>query len=214
MATNARSFLFLLCSLLFAHLSVADERIVTINPQAKFLTAEQNGLLRLYRAPDAADITINGVKSTLDQLLPGQTVVLKTVGACAAIKIAASGLGHASNSSSPLKLRSITVQIRVDGTDRVLYQDGKLWIEHLAAQKPTSIVINGIEWSPTWNGDKTEAFTDFVVPVAAINQGQIALKKYAGRGTVRLQHLVAAPVIVNIEDGHPGADDYEFQVSW
>jgi len=211
---TVRSFLFLLCSLLFAGLCAADERIVAINPQAKFLTAEQNGILKLYRTAEFTEITVNGVKSALDQLLPGQAISVKTLGASTAMKIAASGLGQASSSPSPLKLRSVTVQIRVDGTDRILYQDGKLWIEHLAAQKPTAIVVNGLEWSPTWNGDKTEPFTDFAVPVAAISQGQIAFKKFAGRGTVRLQHLAAAPVVVNIEDGHPGADDYEFQVSW
>jgi hypothetical protein len=71
-----------------------------------------------------------------------------------------------------------------------------------------------VEWSPTWNGDKTEHFTNFSVPVAPIGQGRAAVKTFAGRGTIRLEHLMAAPVVVNIEDGQPGADDHEFQVSF
>lgn len=210
---NARSLLFFLASLLFPVLCVAEERIVTIDSKAKFLTAEQNGILKLYRLGDSTEITLNGSKATLDQLLPGQTVSCKTFGAITALRIAASGIGSVAAASNPPKLHTITVQIRVDGTDRVLYQDGKLWIEHLAARKPTEIVVNGVEWSPTWNGDKTEPFTDFSVPVAPLSRGQVAVKKFAGRGSVRLEHLATAPVVVNIDDGRPGADDYEFQIS-
>jgi hypothetical protein len=209
---NIRTIFCLLASLLFAGLCAADERIVTVDQKAKFLTAEQNGLLKLYRFADSTEITINGTKGNPDQLLPGQTVVFKTVGASTAVKIAASGIGRAPTASNPLKLHTITVEIRVDGTDRVLYQDGKLWIEHMSAQKPTSIVINGVEWSPIWNGDKTEPFTNFSVPLEPITPGRIAVKKFAGRGTIKLEHSMAAPVVVNIEDGRPGADDYEFQV--
>jgi hypothetical protein len=130
---KTRSFLFLLASLQFADLCVADDRIVTIDQKARFLTAEQNGLLKLYRFADSTEITLNTTKATPEHLLPGQTVVFNTFGASTAVKIAASGTGCAPCSSNPLKLRNITVEIRVEGTDRVLYQDGKLWIEHLSA---------------------------------------------------------------------------------
>ena len=211
---NARRLLFLFASLLLAGLCAAEERIVTIDSQAKLLTAEENGILKLYRITEVTEITLNGLKVTLDQLLPGQTAAVKTFGAIDALRITASGIGRGPTASNPLKLHTISIHIRVDGTDRVLYQDGKLWIEHLAARKPTDIVVNGVEWSPTWDGDKTEPFTDFLIPVAPLNRGQISAKKFAGRGTVRLEHLVTAPVVVNVDDGRPGADDYEFQISF
>jgi hypothetical protein len=210
---KARSLLFLLASLLFVGLCAAEERIVTIDAQTKYLTAEQNGVLKLYRFSDSTEITLNGKKAGVDQLLPGQTVACKTVGAVSALSITAAGLGRGATASTPLKLHTIIVEMRVDGSDRVLYQDGKLWIEHLAAKKPTDIVVNGIEWSPTWDGDKTEPFTNFVVPVEPLNRGQISVKKLRGRGSIKLEHLATAPVAVKIEDGHPGADDYGFQIS-
>jgi hypothetical protein len=206
--------LVLFASLLLTNLCAGDDRIVAIDLQAKLLTTEQNGILRLYRLADATEITVNGAKATVQQLLPGQTVAVKTADALTAAKIAASGLGQATAPARSLALRSVTVQMRVDGSDRVLYQDGKLWIEHHDAKKPTDIVINGVEWSPEWKGEKAEPFTNFVVPVAPIVQGRIALKQFSGRGKAKLEHIPAAPVVVMIEDGKAGADNIEFQISW
>ncbi len=211
---NIHRVVFLLAMLLWAGACSGDDHIATIDPQAKYLTAEQSGVLKLYRVTDTTEITVNGAKATLQQLLPGQTIAVKLAGSLTAVKIAASGLANAPQSSRPLSLRSITVQMRVDGTDRVFYQDGKLWIEHMSAQKPANIVINGVEWSPTWNGDKTEPFTKFTVPVAPIGQGHVAMKQFAGRSKAKQEHSPAAPALVTISDDTGGADDYEFQISW
>jgi hypothetical protein len=200
--------------MLFAGLCTADDRIVSVDPKTKLLTVEQGGQLKLYHAEDSTEVTLNGVKASFSELQPGHTVAVKAVGAVTALRLAASGLGHAPTSSSPLMLRSVAVQIRVDGSDRVLYSDGKLWIEHLAAQKPTSIFINGVEWTPTWKEDKTEPFTNFVVPVAPIGQAHVSLKQFSGRGKTKLEHSSKASTAVAIDDGHPGADNYEFLISW
>jgi len=201
---------------IFASVSVcfSDDRISTVDAQAKYLTVEQNGALKLYRVMDTTDITVNGAKATLQQLLPGQTVAVKIAGSVTAVKITASGLGSTAASARPLALHSVTVQMRVDGTDRVLYQDGKLWIEHMSAQKPANIYINGVEWSPTWTGDKTEPLTKFAIPVAPIIPSHVAVKQYAGRSKVKQEHQPAAPAVVTISDDPGGADDYEFQISW
>jgi len=193
---------------------MADDRIVAVDPQSKLLTVEQNGALKLCRVVDTTDITVNGVKATMPQLLPGQTVEMKLSGALTAVKIAASGLGNASNASRPGALRSVIVQMRVDGADCVLYQDGKLWIEHMSAQNPTEIFINGVAWSPTWSGDKTEQFTKFTVPVGPIGSGHVTVKQFAGRSKVKQEHIPSAPAVVTITDAPSGADDYEFQFSW
>ena len=211
---NVPRILSLLAIFACAHLCLGDDRIATIDAQAKYLTVEQSGALKLYRVTDTTEITVNGAKATFQQLLPGQTVAVKLAGSVTALKIAASGLGSTANSARPLALHSVTVQMRVDGTDRVLYQDGKLWIEHMSAQKPTNIYINGAEWSPIWNGDKTEPLTKFAVPVAPIVPNHVTVKQFAGRSKIRQEHAPAAPAVVTISDDPGGADDYEFQISW
>jgi hypothetical protein len=192
----------------------ADDHIVSVDPSSKVLSVEQDGMLKLYRVLDNTEITVNGAKAALPQLQPGQTVNIKAAGAINAVKIAASGMAGKSGSARPLTLRSVTVQIRVDGSDRVYYQDGKLWIEHMSAQKPTEIMINGAPWTPNWNGDKTDMFTQFNIPVAPIGSGHVSTKQFAGRSKIKQEHLATAPAVVTISDVPAGADDYEFQFSW
>ena len=188
---NARFWFLLIACLILANYCFAEERIVTIDPKTKLLTADQNGAIRLYRIADSAEITVNGAKASTQQLLPGLTIAVKT-DAITAVKIAASGIGRPV-ATTPPALRSIIVQMRVDGTDRVLYKDGQLWIEHLSAQKPKDIFINGVEWSPNWNGDKTEPLTTFAIPLAPIGQGRVSLKQHSGRGKAKLDHSVMLP---------------------
>lgn len=207
-------FLILLAAFFSANTGRGDDRIVTVDQQAKFLTVEQNGLLKLYRLTDMTDISVNGSKGSIQQLLPGQTVAVKLAGSITATKVAASGLASNPGSARPLALRAVVVQMRVDGSDRVFYQDGKLWIEHMSAQKPTNIVVNGVEWSPTWNGDKTDVFAKFTVPVAPIGPGHVTMKQFAGRSKVKQERSPAAPAVVTISDDPSGADDYEIQLSW
>lgn len=207
--------LVMVLAMLAAATGVADDRLVSVDPTAKVITVESAGVLKLYRVADAAQVTVNGAPSTLPQLLPGQTVVIKSVEPITATKIAASGLARTSPAAQPLALRSVTVQVRIDGGDRIFYKDGNLWVEHMDANKPTDFVINGVAWSPTWNDKKTEpAFTTFTIPVAPIGQGRVAVKQLAGRGKVKLEQTPNAPAMVIIEDGKPGADDYAFQFSW
>ncbi|EDY20073.1 hypothetical protein CfE428DRAFT_2662 [Chthoniobacter flavus Ellin428] len=211
---NLRPVVFLFALFLLAGVGLGDDRIVSVDQQAKFMTVEQGGLLKLYRLTDTTDITVNGAKASIPQLLPGQTVAVKLAGSVTAVKVVASGLASNASSARPLALRTITIQMRVDGSDRLFYQDGKLWIEHMSAQKPANIFINGIEWTPNWNGDKTDVFTKFSVPVAPIGQGHVTMKQFAGRSKVRQEHSPIAPVVVTISDDPSGADDYEIQLSW
>jgi hypothetical protein len=211
--SSVRSLLLLMTVILVSS-GFADEHVVTIDPKTKLITTEQNGVLKLYRIADSTQITVNGAASTLGQLLPGQTVAVKASDSITATKIAASGLGRTSAPAQPLALRSVTVQARVDGTDRIFYSDGKLWIEHLDANKPSDFIINGIEWKPTWNDKKSEPFTNFVIPVAPIGQGRVSVKQLSGRGKVKLERSTQAPGMVVIEDGKGGADDYAFEFVW
>ena len=126
-------FFLFLATFLSAVTGLGDDRIVTVDQQAKFLTVEQNGSLKLYRLTDTTDITVNGSKGSVQQLLPGQSVTVKLAGSITATKVAASGLASNPNSARPLALRTVTVQMRVDGSDRLFYQDGKLWIANLYA---------------------------------------------------------------------------------
>jgi len=211
---NLRRAVFLFMIFLLTAAGFSDDRIVSVDQQTKLMTVEQGGLLKLYRLADTTDITVNGVKASVSQLLPGQTVAVKLAGAVTAVKVAASGLASNASSARPLALHSVTVQIRVDGSDRLFYQDGKLWIEHMSARKPTNIFVNGVEWAPTWNGDKTDVFTKFSVPVAPVAQGLVTMKQFAGRSKARQEHSPMAAAMVTISDGESGADDYEIQLSW
>jgi len=193
----------------------ADERLVSVYPEARLFTTGETSSLKLYRLAPKAEITVNGAAATLKELVPGQTVSVKTEGLLWSTKIAASGIGRAPAGNAPLPvLRSVTVQVRVDGSDRIFFDDGKLWVEHLTAKKPIDFVINGVEWAPTWKEMKSDTFTTFTVPVAPIGGGRVSLKQLSGRGQIRLIRSAAAAAVVTIEDGGSGDDAFAFQLFW
>jgi hypothetical protein len=206
---------FLLPLLLVVASSSADEKIVGIYPELKVITTAETSTVKLYRLAPNAQITVNGTAVTLKDLLVGQTVAVKTDGVLMATKVAASGLGRApAANAKPPALRSVTVEVRVDGSDRIFYGDGKLWVEHGDARKPIDFVINGVEWTPNWDEMKSAPFSNFTVPVAPIGQARVAMKQLAGRGRVRLERSNAASAVVVIEDPAAGADLFAFQLSW
>lgn len=226
-----RSLVVLFFTLLLTFTARSDDKIVSIDPAASLLTINQNGALKVYRTKQFTEVTVNGVKGSLDQLRPGMTVSLTLADTQTVSKVAATGLATATAPGDPNKprpfferpdptasTRRILVKMRVDGAERIMYRDGQLWIEHVKAIKPDSISVNGVDWKPTWNGDTSEPFTDFKPPLAPIGQSKVALKQMSGRAKASMEKPASSkfekiPTIL-IEDKDGGADTYEFQLSW
>lgn len=114
--------------------------------------------------------------------------------------------------------RSILIKARIDGHDLFHYSDGKLWIEHLSAQKPLQITINGVPWQPVWNGNETEPFTAFSPLPAPFGESRPRFKQIAGRDKAKLEKLPTVNVkkiaTIDVSDVPGGDDIYEFQLSW
>jgi hypothetical protein len=226
-----RTTLAVLLTLLLAVSARSDDKIASVDPASSLVTVDSSGSLKVYRSKPFTEITINGVKATLEQLRPGMTVALTLADTQTASRIAARGLATSATPADPNKprpfferpdqtasTRRILIKMRVDGADRITYRDGQLVIEHIKAIKPDSITVNGIDWKPTWKGDTTEPFTDFKPPLAPIGQSRVALKQMAGRAKAQMEKPASSkferiPTVL-IEDKEGGADNYEFQLSW
>jgi hypothetical protein len=207
----------------------ADDNIASVDATNSLITIDENGALKVYRVKDLTEVTLNGTKSSLEQLRPGLTVKLTLADTQTASRIVATRLATGSATrdkprpfferpDNAAATRQIRIKMRIDGTDRILYRDGQLWIEYVKAIKPDSISINGIDWKPTWKGDTTEPFSAFQPPLAPIGQSHVTLKQMSGREKATLEKPTSSkfekiPTVL-IDDKGIGADNYEFQLSW
>jgi hypothetical protein len=105
----------------------------------------------------------------------------------------------------------------VDGLDVVKISGHRLWMEHMDAQLPVSMRVNGKSWSPAWN-DNTSAVFELSGALRG-NPANIKLTQRLGRGTVSIVEQPSADndktLTIKIDDGsYGGADWYEFTISW
>jgi len=119
--------------------------------------------------------------------------------------------------SNLLGARKFLVKMRIDGIDRILFRDGKLWVEHMGFNKPDSFSVNGAPWEPVWNGDTTEPFVDFHPSLAPANPANVTFSKVAGRSGAKFISQDSAKkgaATIFIHDQPNGAGIYEFELSW
>jgi len=102
---------------------------------------------------------------------------------------------------------------RVDGSDRILItRDGALW-DHVNWSWPeNAVVINGTEWNPAMKNYLSTTNSMRFLP-EAFSLSEATLEIIHGRGVVALERTNGA-VIVYLDDTEPGADDYEFELSF
>jgi hypothetical protein len=114
--------------------------------------------------------------------------------------------------------RSVTFKAWVDGSDALKLQGKQLWLEHLTWSQPTKIEINGKKWETAWNNNKTEPFS-LGSTFPAKDSVHVKIKKISGRGKISIVERPSSDndytLTIKIDDGpQPGADWYEFTVSW
>lgn len=208
---------------------LAVDRVFSIDTAASLLVVDDDGKLKVYRVKPFTEITVNGAKGVLADLRPGMDVSLKLADSQTASTIAATGLVTATadppkskpfyeRDNAAASIRQISIKARIDGTDKFIYRDGRLWIEHLKAKPPDMIQVNGIDWTPIWNGDTADPFTDFRPPPAPIGRSRVKLKQMAGRAKATMETETGGkfenvPTVL-IDDSAVAADTYEIQLLW
>jgi hypothetical protein len=226
MNTSLR-WIHLLAALAAFDLANADDKLVTVDATASTVTIEQRGTLRVIRTKPFTDVLINGAKGDLNQLRPGMMLNITLSDPQTASRITAKGVAIAPPAdpkkpvpfyNRPPPPKSIHIRLRVDGTDRLRYADGKFWIEHGSNKKPEEITINGVEWKPTWVGDITEPFTAFDPKPVPMGNSRIIFKQLAGRAKAELEKPPAGNfekiATIEVKDPPGDFDTYEFTLSW
>jgi len=115
--------------------------------------------------------------------------------------------------------QTLTIRMRVDGSDFLRVSGNQLWFEHSLYQLPDTIYVNGSPWSPTWNGDVSTKYTGLKPAFNPSNPQRIELAVAGGRGMVSIAQLPATTnqqtlsVLIDDKD-YDGQDWYEFTISW
>jgi hypothetical protein len=113
-------------------------------------------------------------------------------------------------------LRHFTIRGKFDA-DYIKFQNGELWMEHIAFDKPTEMMVNGIHWNPTWEGNKSGHFV-FKVPVSPFGNAKVRVRKLLGRSEIASIDLPSAKnkqtLTIKAIDQPVGVDMYEFEVTW
>lgn len=112
----------------------------------------------------------------------------------------------------------IRIKVRIDGSDKLLVRGKELWIQHIGADRPKDISIDGRKWNPVWDGNETRHFDALVTSFRPLSKATVKLKKWKGRGSVVIDEYPSEEnentLIIAIDDKENGAADYEIAVSW
>ena len=114
--------------------------------------------------------------------------------------------------------RRISFKAKVDASDDIVIQNGKLHIEHIDWERPIDISINGKKWKPAWTDKRTDEFTGFSPALAPFSGATITVKQAKGRGeTVIKEQPTEAngqKLIVRVHDAGNGASEFEVHITW
>ena len=220
----------------------AEDELIAVDQAAGMLTIQHQGTLKTYRLRAFTDITINGTKATVAQLQKGMQVTLGLSDAQTASKVTARGnfappaapgaagapvrgaaapkpkLGDPFNTQMT---RKIVFKAMVDAGDNLIIQNGKLHIEHIDWKNPKDISINGIKWTPNWEGKKSDEFVGFVPPLAPFAGANVTVKlakKVRNNGGVTVleppTEANGQKLVVHLQDIGGGASDFEVHITW
>ncbi len=110
---------------------------------------------------------------------------------------------------------NIRIKARVDGRDKLIFKDNKLWFRHVDCDRPKDISIDGKKWNPAWNGNESRHFETLFQP---LSKAAVKVKKLKGRGSVSIDEYPndenEKTLVIAIDDKENGSDEYEFVVSW
>lgn len=110
---------------------------------------------------------------------------------------------------------NIRIKARIDGSDKLILKDNKLWFWHVNCDRPKDISIDGKKWNPAWNGNESRHCETLFQP---LSKATVKVKKLKGRGSVAIAEYPTdeneKTLVIAIDDKENGADEYEFVVSW
>lgn len=112
--------------------------------------------------------------------------------------------------------RRITIRGKFD-SDVIKVQNGNLWIEHVAFEKPVEMTVNGSRWKPDWNG-KTSSRFEFKSPLEPFGNATVQVKQVQGRSKLENVELPSAQngqtLSIKVVDSPLGVDTYEIRIRW
>ncbi len=121
-------------------------------------------------------------------------------------------------SSTSSLTHHITFKGKIDGTDDLMVQNGKLHIQHIDWERPAEMSINGKKWKPVWKDNVSAEFSDFVPALAPFTGATVTVKQGKGRGetVVSEEPSVAngSKLVVRLHDAGNGASEFEVRINW
>jgi len=206
----------------------AADRLASIDLAAKLITVDTSAGLKSYRIKDFTEVTINGQRSTAEQLKPGMKVAVTISDLQTASRIAAAVEGAVAPTpgisppgglaNTGVQQHQLRIKMRVEANEIVKVKGGSVWIEHQRFDFPTDISINGIHWDPQWTGNRSDDFTKFTPPLAPFTNAAVKVKKIHGRDSVEVQEPPTEQngqtLTLHFMDKPVGGDVYEIHVDW
>lgn len=110
----------------------------------------------------------------------------------------------------------IVFKATVDATDDIVIYNGKLYIEHIARNKPHTITINGETWEPTWDGNTSSFYTRFDPKLCSLKEVVARVDLIEGRGEAVIQEQPSKAnkyrLTIRLTDGGSGAAEAEVKI--
>src|SRR5271154_7005167 len=114
--------------------------------------------------------------------------------------------------------KTLTIKAFVDGSDVIKVNGDKLWFEHESFKLPERISINGKSWIPQWDANTNATYENLSPAFRPRDPKKIQISKKLGRGDISVVQMPLPEnnetLAIRVNDDAPGADWYEFQISW
>jgi beta-lactamase regulating signal transducer with metallopeptidase domain len=155
-----------------------------------FWVLENGVIIKIYRHREPYELALMSYE--IPETLPGQFRV--------------------TSSAAGLRIRAV-----IDGSDTLKIRGNKLWYVHHQWKFPFgATLVNGKEWSPVWQDDKTSNPFALEAPVFTESQ-MIGVRKITGRGAVTItekpteENEYTLSVLID-DGGFGGAEVFEFEL--
>lgn len=196
--------------------SLADDRLLGIDEKDSLLVVQRDNSTQAIRVEPKTEILLNNKKASLQELQPGYSLRLKLSDAQTATRVEATGLANAKKAEAEIPpMRSVTVRVKIDGSDTFYFDGSSLRIEHDIFRRPEEFLINGRGWTPQWQGDRKAEFKEFSPALQPVESTRPTFKQISGRSKASIVKADDKKThAIKIEDTGLGADVYEFRWSW
>jgi hypothetical protein len=204
-------FAFLLAAITLS--ARGDDKLLSVDPAASIIAVVREGQLKAFWIKPYTEITINGVATPLEKILPGMVASLSFSDGQTVSRMAIKAAAIAAPTP-----RSVVVKLFLDGAVTFRVRDGQFSIELSPTGAADQITVNGAEWKPRWKGPITEPLTTFSPPMEQFKSSTIRFRQLAGRAKMKMATTPAGNfekiVTINVNDDQAGGEVYEFRLDW